>query len=619
MKNQWHFKPIAKGETIREPTAGAFFANDAVSEPGFALVREGVQNSLDSSETGKDTFVRISMAIGDDAPAWGEVEPYVAKAWPHYEADTSGLNAKDLPEPTEKCPLLVFEDFNTHGLLGDPANPYPPKHDEPNNFFHFFRAEGRSDKDPTKTRGRWGLGKDTFFRCSRINSLFGLTVRSSDGRRLLMGKAVLKSHYVGDDYLQDGYFGLRADPEEHFVMPVEDDQEIQDFLKVFPCERGQDPGLSIIVPWPDPEISAENIIQSVCRNFFYTILSGDLSVMVQAQTVETLLDKGTLLSEIEKFPEVSGDFPLIELAAWAVSDVEDTGRHELNTPSPQRAWHWSAELFPDGLKEELRGKWQNGDRIALRVPVTVRRRGAQPQESYFDVYMVRDDSNQRARPIFIRKGIVISSVNAPYMRGVHALVVIDDEPLSAFLHQAENPSHILWQGQQLKKEYVSGVGDLSFVVRSVRSVFDFINAEDQEEDKKLLSDIFPIPGSVPGGKGTPPPPPPPLPPQPRRVVINRSSGGFTVAPGTSAVAPGSKVKIQTAYDTRRGGALTKYSTEDFRLDEHPIQYDANGIEVLSVNGNEMLVEVVEPDTFRISVTGFDTNRQIYIRADLVEV
>ena len=616
MQNQWHFKPIAKGETIREPTAEAFFANDAVSDPGFALVREGVQNSLDSSTPGKETIIRISMVSGSDAPTWNQVAPYVAKAWPHYKADKSGLNPEDLPEQSGNCPFLVFEDFNTHGLLGDPASPFPPKDNEPNNFFHFFRAEGRSDKDPDKTRGRWGLGKDTFFRCSMINSLFGVTVRSSDDRMLLMGKAVLKSHFVNDDYLQDGYFGVRNDPEEHFVMPVEDSQEIQDFLKVFPCERGQDTGLSIIVPWPDPEIFVENIIQAVCRNYFYTILAGDLSVIVQAPSVETLLDRDTLLSESKKFPEVSGDIPLIELASWAVTHFEDSDRHVLNSPNPNAAWRWHAELFEESQKEELREQWQSGERIALRVPVTVRKKRIQPQQSYFDIYMTRDDTNQRARPLFIRRGILVSSVNAPYMRGVHALVMIDDEPLSAFLHQAENPSHTLWQGQQLKKDYMSGVGDLSFIVRSVREVFDLINAEDQEEDKKLLSDIFPVPGSVPGGKSSPPPPPP-LPPPLSRVSINRSSGGFIITAGTSPLGPGSKIKIETAYDTRRGGALTKYSSEDFRLDEPPMQYHTTGIEVLSVDGNSMLVKVVEPDTFRISVSGFDTNRQIYVRSDLV--
>ena len=617
MQNQWHFRPFVEGETIREPTAEAFFANDAVSDPGFALVREGVQNSLDSSTPGKETIVRISMASGSDAPTWNQVAPYVAKAWPHYMADKSGLNPEDLPEQKGNCPFLVFEDFNTDGLLGDPASPFPPKDNEPNNFFHFFRAEGRSDKDPDKTRGRWGLGKDTFFRCSMINSLFGLTVRSDDGRRLLMGKAVLKSHFVNDDYHQDGYFGVRTDPKEHLVTPIDDGQEIQNFLKVFPCERGQDPGLSIIVPWPEPEILVKNIIQSVCRNYFYTILSRDLSVIVQAPGVETLLDRDTILSESKKFPEVSGEIPLIELADWAVTALEDSDRKVLNIPNPNVGWRWRAELIEESQKEELREKWQRGEKIALRVPVTVRKKRTQPQESYFDIYMTRDHTDQRAKPLFIRMGILVSSVNAPPMRGVHALVVIDDEPLSAFLHQAENPSHTLWQGQQLKKDYVSGVGDLTFIVRSVREVFDLINAEDQEEDKKLLSDLFPVPGSDPGGKGPRPPRRPPK-ARPSRVLINRSSGGFTIVPGTSQVAPGSMIKIETGYDTRRGGALTKYSSDDFRLDEPPIEYQTSGIEVLTVAGNSMLVKVIDPAAFRVSVSGFDTNRQIYVRSDLVE-
>ena len=616
LQNQWHFRPFVEGETIREPTAEAFFANDAVSDPGFALVREGVQNSLDSSIPGTETMVRISVVSGSDAPTWDQVAPYVAEAWPHYKADNSGLNHEDLPEQSGNCPFLVFEDFNTQGLLGDPASPFPPKDNEPNNFFHFFRAEGRSDKDPDKSRGRWGLGKDTFFRCSTINSLFGLTIRNDDEQRLLMGKAVLKSHFLDDDYLQDGYFGVRDDPAEHFVKPIEDTQEIQNFLNVFPCERGKYPGLSIFVPWPDPEISVKNIIQSVCRNYFHTILAGDLSVIVQTPTVETLLDKDTLLSESKKFPEVSNEIPLIELANWAVTALKDSDRHVLNLPDPNVGWRWHTELFGESQKEELREKWQNGEKIALRVPVTVRKKGTQPQESYFDIYMTHDHTNRRARPSFVRLGILVSSVDAPSMRGVCALVVIDDEPLSAFLHQAENPSHTLWQGQQLKKDYVSGVGDLKFIVRSVREALDIINAEDQEEDKKLLSDLFPVPGSDSGGKGPRRPPRPPR-PRPSRLLISRSSGGFTIVPGTTQVAPGSVIKIESAYDTRRGGALTKYRSDDFRLDEPPIEYRTKGMEVLAVTGNSMLVKVIDPAAFRVSVSGFDTNRQIYVRSDLV--
>ena len=250
MTGNWHFKPIAKGETIRNSTAEAFFASDAVRDPGSALIREGIQNSLDSAVPGEQTLIRISLIDQANAPAWNETAHYFTDAWAHYRADTSGVPPDEVPDEEEVCQLIVFEDFGTYGLRGDPETAYPPKDRSENNFFHFFRAEGRTDKDTSK-RGSWGLGKDTFFRASRIKTMFGLTIRDDDRRRMLMGKTVLKGHYAGDEYCQDGYFGVRPDDAEHFIMPIEDDGVIEEFLNVFHSYRGNEPGLSIFVPWPD--------------------------------------------------------------------------------------------------------------------------------------------------------------------------------------------------------------------------------------------------------------------------------------------------------------------------------------------------------------------------------
>ena len=217
MTTGWHFQPIAPGSTVREPIAGAFFAADAVSEPGEALVREGIQNSLDAALPGRMAYVRICLVT--DGIDRQEAGLYFAGARTHYAADDNGLRKEDLPEETEAISALVFEDFETSGLQGDPATPYPPNERGENNFFHFFRAEGRSDKEVGK-RGSWGLGKDTFFRASRVNTVFGLTVRNDDSRRLLMGKTVLKPHWVGEDYCQDGYFGVTVEGNST-VLPIE--------------------------------------------------------------------------------------------------------------------------------------------------------------------------------------------------------------------------------------------------------------------------------------------------------------------------------------------------------------------------------------------------------------
>ena len=616
MAGQWYFKPIAKGETIREPTAGAFFASDSISDPGFALVREGIQNALDAAIKGQTTVVRISLVNERSAPAWSRILPYFSDAWKHFGARTSGLPSEELPNEGDPCPLLVFEDFGTSGLLGDPATPYPPKDTSKNNFFHFFRAEGRTDKDPGE-RGSWGLGKDTFFRASSINTIFGLTIRDADQRRMLMGKIVLKSHYLGDEYCQDGYFGIRPDIGEHFVMPIEDSYAVGKFLELFPLERRRDSGLSIVVPWPDPEISEEKIIQSVVRNYFYTILAGDLDVMVETAGIQTLFDESSLPDEMLRISDVVGDLPLVRLAQWAVKGDRDSDRCELNMPDPQRAWAWDQSLFASEDLAALREKLQNKEAVAVRVPVTVRKRGVAHEQSYFDAYMKLDDSNERVRPVFIRDGIVISDVRAQYMRGLRALVVVDDKPLSAFLQQAENPSHTLWQGGQVKKEYLSGVSNLRFVRESVRRIYDILTAEDKEEDKQLLADLFPVPGSGSKGGATPPPPQPP-PPRPPYFTINSTRSGFTIASGPARLPVGSRVEIRTAYDTRRGSPLSKYRIEDFRLDEPPIDCQESGCEITEIVDNRIVGKVVEPDKFRIVVTGFDSNRQIYVQADRTE-
>ena len=86
----------------------AFFASDAVSEPGTALVREGIQNSLDATPNGTQTFVRISLISHDSALARDEVEPYLAGASAHYSTDGCGLRSEDIPTEEEPASALIF-------------------------------------------------------------------------------------------------------------------------------------------------------------------------------------------------------------------------------------------------------------------------------------------------------------------------------------------------------------------------------------------------------------------------------------------------------------------------------------------------------------------------------
>ena len=76
----------------------------------------------------------------------------------------------------------------------------PTRNDhEKHNFFWFWRNVGRSGK-VHDARGRWGLGKAVFSKASGINTYYGLTVRDSDSKVLLMGESILRIHKVEGEY-----------------------------------------------------------------------------------------------------------------------------------------------------------------------------------------------------------------------------------------------------------------------------------------------------------------------------------------------------------------------------------------------------------------------------------
>ncbi len=628
---EWHFKPKEAGDTIREPIQSEFFTANAISDPGNALVREGIQNSLDAASDAK-VIVRIRFVESGHIPDAKQVRPFMNGAWEHMLADSTGLDPQAIPPVNDSCPYIVFEDFGTTGLEGDPEMAFKPITGERNHFYHFFRAEGQSDKSESD-RGSWGVGKTVFPRSSRISSMFGLTVRADDNRRLLMGRMILKSHYVGKDYYQDGYYGEPAAGGGKIILPIEDAVLIQEFCDVFDLQRGQDPGLSIVVPWPDAEIQEKAIARAVLSGYFYPIMIGQLEVLVETEGVEAIFSNVSIESEIQ---DIGDDFsadllPLLRLTKWAI-DLPDEERVVLETPSADRAWQWSRELFPDEKLLSLRKHFEQGDRIAIRVPVTVRAQSGSREGSFFDVFMERDPNDKRGQPIFVRDGIIIPNVRPPRTRGVRAIVIVTDQPLASFLRNAENPSHTEWQhdGSNFRGKYVSGRSDLEFLRRCVHETTRILMEETRDEDPMLLIDLFSLPaqaeepptriqkpGTEAGAKPTPTIKIPPPKPEPYRV--SRSRDGFSIRPGPVPMKEPFILEIRVAYDVRRGNPLLNYNISDFDLSKDPIKFEPKpqGVKIISVEENTICIEVMNPD-FRFTVVGFDEKRDLYVRTGLKE-
>jgi hypothetical protein len=630
----WYFKPLQRGGPISDPIQGEFFSTDAISGPGMALIREGIQNSLDQSIHKGPVLIRIFLSGEKNSAPHSEVKNYFKGALTHYNADKSGLNPNEMPSDKSSCNFMVFEDFSTTGLGGDPSQAFKPKEGGKNNFYHFFRAEGQTDKEGIEL-GSWGVGKLVFFRSSRINTVLGLTVRSNDKKRMLMGKTILKSHYVGDVFYQDGYYGIPPSEEQELVMPTTDSDTLDRFSDTFNLQRGiEDPGLSLVVPWPDPEINENVLISTVLLGYFYPILIGKLEVIVETSNIEVCLDKGTLSKEVEKLDRaiIEELKPLIELADWA-KKVEKDQRFVAGYLDQNSAWKWSNSLINDEQLEKLKESYYKGNKIAIRVFVFIKKRDGDTEPTFFDIYMERDNNERSGRPRFIREGIIIPKVNAPRTRGVRAIVIAKHEPIAKFLRKAENPSHTEWQHYHLKEEYKRGYKtDLDFIKRSVHELVRIISETEDEEDTTLLSDFFSIPKELieedldeiekndeenededEGSKVTEPDNPN-ISSNSKKFRIQKDDEGFSILPTSNEGSP-KALDIKVAYDTRRGHPLNKYNTADFELNKNPIQLEpaAQNITVLEIEKNRVIIEINDKE-FEFHMSGFDKQRQLYVKA-----
>lgn len=627
----WHFRRLSPGESIREPILSEFFAADAVSNPGIALIREGIQNALDAHQGTNAVRVRIFLSGPDRAISAERAESWIGPAWPHFTADGNGLHSDGRPDRQDACRFLTFEDFETSGLTGDPTQPHPPATRRENHFFNFFRAEGFTEKTGSD-RGSWGVGKHVFWQESAVSTVFAFTRRCDDQRRLLMGKSILRSHAVDGNELrefQDGYYG-EAGP-NGLVLPEGETGRLDQFCRDFQLSRVNESGLSVVVLWPSLEVTGASLLEGVIRDYFYAILSGQLEVEVDAGDMRSRLTAATLTDELSRLTGETQDAirPVVELARWARGDTSPEPI-ELAMTSPTSAWKWTDELFPADTLRELQTAWKSGQRLAIRVPITVRKRGVAPTGSYFEVFIQpTEDGDARARPTFIREGIIVSKVDdAPRTAGTTAIVVAEDQPLSEFLRTAENPSHTEWHKSRVKSVYKSGMGDLKFVARSVHEIVRALNAADREEAPALLADFFSIPappdtesavksktGKTKSGSGATNEPHDMPKPRPSRFRVTALDDGFVIQTGDPSVTTPAEINIRLAYDLLRGNPLMKYRLADFDVGKSPIRLDPSpeGVEIDEQQGNGVRLTITSPK-FRVGLRGFDVQRDLYIKA-----
>ena len=638
---RWRFRRMLPSEINQDPVQGEFFTN--VSDLPERLVRESLQNSLDARIPGETVRVRFAFSGEDGALPAGDAARYLDGLAPHVSAGADADAAeREAIEEARAClarPMtwLAIEDFGTSGLAGDiEAN--DPKQPG-NHFWGFFRSIGISPKGED-AGGSWGLGKWVFPDASKINAYLGATRRAGEDRTLLMGMAVLRTHTAaGVKHPPYGQFAAHDDggDDEWLPLPVDSETDpdvVRKALDDFRLERLGRSGLSVVMPYPKPDLTAAAIKREVITQYFLPIVRGVLSVEIAAPGEHRVIDRDTIAREVgdiarpddedtraEETPDSLDG--VIRLAQWAIGRGD--GDHEA-LPVPTRS-HDTLELLD---LEGLRERYENNERLAFRLDIGVQRRDAAERAPCdFRLYLERAEGLPQGHDYFVRGHRSISHMDHVQRFKARVLVTVDGEtPLGHMLRDSEGPAHVSWDAseQRLRDYWVAGPERVREVRRAAERLLQRLVERPDELQLDALADLFPAdpapirgrrpsvrPGAGPSSGGAPPPLPP------SALEVSRTGVGFSVHAPRGADA-GSEWDLRFAYDTVRGNPYRLFEqgaekgVPDFSIGDG-VEVHPRSAEVERVADNALRFRVTGDD-FRLDVTGLD-DRDVIVDVDRV--
>ncbi len=645
---EWRFKPNSKDDMDVDPIQGEFFTTRDIDNISTAVVREGIQNALDERNRGEqnDTVrVRIFLSGTKYALAKEQYFPLIETLMPHLKSQNPPMVS--LPDFVESMNFFVFEDFNTKGLEGDVEEGYIENNNDgkPHNFYYFWRNVGRSGKTDDKL-GRWGLGKTVFPASSRISTFWGLTVRKSDRRKMLLGQSILRIHNRNDDkrtecgYRPYGVYGNYSD-DSFFALPVENETANSAFESLFKLERKEQSGLSLVIPFCSEEITIDHIAYSVIEQYFYPILEGRLEVEVTFEDESILLSRNTIDESIEKinFQNLyTGDdkkrrgkenlYKLFDFARWTfrLNEQDYFQLKELDLKAKPR---WTKNiLFADeeGLNS-FRDKFENGERVAFKVPLKYHPVGGTSKTCWYYAYLEKDTSLTKPENLFVRDGITISGITSLDKGMVRGIVVIHNIDLARMLGDSENPAHTEWQAdsRNFKGKYIDGKETLVFVKSTLKQIYDRLQRPVEGIQKDLLIDFFSIPvetkeerkqkdlpRQLRGDNETEDPEIPWGTKKIRPLIVEQIFTGLRIAKNPESNEAPESIRIKLGYDVPRGNPIKSYQEPDFDVSKSPIKIESAGVYFTKKEKNILEFNIENASHFEIKLTGFDEKRDLFL-------
>ncbi len=620
MPATWSFNESNPSDVATEVTQVEHFDNERLRLES-SLVREVIQNSMDASD--KSGPVRVCFRIRDLT----EIGPGKVRILRRIlEPIEPHLEACQVPIPNDNdVRLLCIEDFNTTGLTGR----FDKK--DGDNFSNFWRIMGKSEKSHGKG-GRRGLGKLVFAASSKLNTFFGVTCRRGDDGLFAMGHVILRNHTIDDvEYKPHGvWHDGRTEDKKELQLPTNDKTDLYNLQYISSFKRTVETGFTVLIPYLKDSITDQNIIDSVLKNYYFSILSNELVVTVG----DTQIDSISYESVYQRSHNVRNTIPLNFISS--VRNLLDKNMPAVRA-SPIDSKTLNMKKIPEILYSKnqisvMREQYNNNEVVHVVIPVVLYDRNS--YEKFigdFNLFLQSLENKDTAFKFFARGPIILPD-ECRFFKGNcrAALIAKADDAVAAFLGDAENPAHTEWNPRALilEKNWDSPSKPLQLIRRSLQILFDLIAKPEESKDNDLLSEFFSLPSEPPDGKSevggpekggnVPNPPTSSIPVKDLGFEIVKLDSGFILTRDNYSNKRPDTILVEMAYNRIGGNALGHYSKLDFDLyDPSTIEVEATQATIRKVTSNVLELIVTGPD-YRLNVTLKDLNRDLFVKASVTK-
>lgn len=622
-----------------------------------AQLSEGPQNAADGRlDDSKPVRQRIcirrvpnhllSKWIGDlrvHHKTCSEEEP---RRYTHDFHDTDGL-------------VMIFEDFNTTGLLG-PFRHVPNSSDFPKNFVGLLLSSGDVVNKTASQLGSRGQGKITFAKASSAFCWFAYSVRiphpsPNPEARVLMGRVRLQPHWIsGVHYSKDGHWGVWNTINERLEpSPCTEDVVLDEFASDFGVIRQQDePGTSIVVPhYTGTTEPAGLMFHLIERNYGLVNLNRiEFEVSLEEHGYQCKLHAGNIQEVVSEFANSTGDEKwtnlLVRIRRFAamLSALDNPNAH-IHLPKPERPMSFKRYLksLPEDTQKRIVDDYEQSEIQVLRVAVEVEERREDRTTKLHSGELVlaifKDGDSVGDYPEYFRDGLRIAPPDRTSMvrdriAGHGAIVIVKGgmtNGLQMLLRASEPGAHDKWiaGNDKFKETWNHGKTWIDFAKDAPAELVEFVKGNTNTLNTlgfPFLTD--PNPDERPDGNSpnsndengrgrsrrTRRPRPEPHPNNPQADITSHLHNGKNCVRVTLGGLTSRRLSIDAQYAREDGHG---YDAADFDFEEMNSHGEilVPGGRVIEAHDNQLIVECDDQESFEVLILGFDIRRQPRVTVD----